>query len=288
MNVHAATGTTVSPISVKHTLQFALRFVFRDGKKIWPRVLLPMIAGGVALYGALYLYLLELENYLIRPNDRVASVILGLATAGVLVTVFSHSVTTAAITSLALEREDHGWKYFCVSRRAWRTYAAYLRFLLLCAGFIAAVEVIRSLVDRFVSNSALDICADVGLLVGLAVLTVRVGFLAGPVAAANDRGQVLREARRLSSEHFWKLAVTLFVILLPGFGIEAICESLFRFAGFAPPVVREVLRSNSVADYRDSLPAVLTAVGVGYAMSIALLVAASAAQYRQITEVKHT
>ena len=288
MNVHAPTGTELSRISIKHTLQFALRFVFSDGDKIWPRVLLPMLAGGFALYGALYLYLLELEHYLVRPNDRVASLVLGLATAGVLVTLFSHSVTTAAITSLALGREDRGWKYFCVSRRAWRTYAAYLRFLLLCVGFIAAVELSRSLLDRFWPSSIFDFCADVILLAGLAVLTIRAGYLAAPVAAANDRGKVLREAWRLSSEHFWKLAATVFVILLPGFGIEAICESLLRMAGFTMPIVHDMSLSDIVANYRNSLPAVLTAVGVAYVVSLVLLVAASAAEYRQITEDKHT
>jgi hypothetical protein len=284
MNVHAPAGTPLSRISVKHTLRFAFRFVFRDGAKIWPRVLLPMLAGGIALYGALYLYLFELEHYLVRPNDRIASLVLGLATAGLLVTLFSHSVTTAAITSLALDREDYGWKYFCVSRRAWRTYAAYLRFLLLCAGFIAGVELFWFLLSQVWPSTTFDLCADACLVIGLAILAVRAGYLAGPVAAANDRGRVLREAWRLSSEHSWKLAATLFVIAVPGFGIEAACESLVRMVSLTPPIVRDLPLSDLVANYRDSLPAVVVAVGVAYAVSVVLLVAASAAAYRQITK----
>jgi hypothetical protein len=283
MNVHTPAGTKLSRISVNHTLRFAFRFVFRDGAKIWPRVALPMVAGGIALYGALYLYLFELEHYLMRPNDRIASLVLGLATAGLLVTLFSHSVTTAAITSLALDREDRGWKYFCVSRRAWRTYAAYLRFLLLCAGFIAGVELFWLLLNQIWPTTVIDFGADASLLIGLAILAVRAGYLAGPVAAANDRGRVLREAWRLSSQHFWKLTVTVIVIAVPGFGIEAVCESLVRMASLAPPIVHDMPLSDLVANYRESLPAVVVAVGLAYAVSVVLLVAASAAAYRQIT-----
>jgi hypothetical protein len=129
---HADPTTASARLTVKHTLQFALQFVFRDAGEILCRVALPMVTGGLALYAALYLYLLEYERYLVLPNDRAASLILGVATAGVLLTLFSHSVTTTVITSLALGREDRGWRYFSVSRRAWRTYAAYLRFLLVC------------------------------------------------------------------------------------------------------------------------------------------------------------
>jgi len=284
MNISVHTGTQVSRLSVKHTLQFALRFVYRDEENIWPRVLLPMLIGGLTLYGASYLYLREYERYLVVPNDRVASLVLGAASAGLLLTLFAHSVTTAAVTSLALGRDDRGWKYFCISRRAWRTYAAYLRFLLLCAAFISVVAMVRNGLSRVWTDPALDIGANLGLLIGLAVLTVRAGFLAGPVAAANDKGRVVREAWQLSSGHFWKLAATMFAIALPGFGIEAVCEWVIRIAGFTPLIGNRTTLAEFVANYRASLPAILVAVGVAYALSVVLLVSASAAAYRQITD----
>ena len=284
MNMTARPGTAVSRISVKLMLQFALRFVFRDAQQIWPRVVLPMLAGGLALYGALYLYLLEYESYLVGPNERVASLVLGVATAGLLVTLFCHSITTAAITSLALDRDDRGWKYFCVSRRAWRTYAAYLRFLLICAAFIATVALVRNAIRLVFSGPALGLFADVGLLIGLAILAVRAGFLAAPLAAANEAGRVVREAWRLSSHHFWKLAASMFMIALPGFGIEAICEWIVRIAGLAPLAGQGTAPSEFVANYRESLPGVLLAIGLAYVPSVVLLVSASAAAYRQITE----
>lgn len=281
---HTDPAATPARLTVKQTLQFALQFVFRDAGEILCRVALPMVTGGLALYAALYLYLLEYERYLVMPNDRAASLILGVATAGVLLTLFSHSVTTTAITSLALGREDHGWRYFCVSRRAWRTYAAYLRFVLVCVVLIAGTLAARGLLRSVGSGALLGLGANLGLFVALAVLAVRAGYLIAPVAAANDKGRVVREAWRLSSGHFWKLATTMFVITLPGLGVEAICEAVVRIAGFSPVMRPAGGLAEFVAAYRDALPAVLIAVGTAYMLSVVLLVAASAAAYRQIVE----
>ncbi len=283
---HPDPTTAPARLTVKHTLQFALQFVFRDAREILCRVALPMVTGGLALYAALYLYLLEYERYLVLPNDRAASLILGVATAGVLLTLFSHSVTTTVITSLALGREDHGWRYFCVSRRAWRTYAAYLRFLLVCVVLVVGVLATRNLLRSLGAAPMFDLGANLGLFAALAVLAVRAGYLIAPVAAANDKGMVVREAWRLSSNHFWKLAATMFVIALPGLGIEAICEAAVRIAGFTPPMQPTAVLAEFVADYRASLPAVLVAVGTAYMLGVVLMVAASAAAYRQIVKRK--
>jgi len=282
MNVPAQTATTLPCFSVKHALQFAVQFAFRGLESVWPRVLLPMTVGGLTLYGTLYLYLLEFERYLELPNDRVGSLVLGVASAGLLLTFFLHSVTMAAITSLALGREDQGWKYFCISRRAWRTYAAYLRFLLLCVAFTAAVEVARNLLDRMWGGVVLNACAELGLFTGLAILVVRAGLLISSVAAASDKGQVVRQSWRLSSTHFWKLAIIMFVIVLPSTGVEAICERAVRFLGVSVPEGGNAALVVLVANYRTSLPAILFAIGIAYAICVVLLVSASASAYRQI------
>ena len=285
-NTHMQTHAEAAPIhlSIKSALQFALRLVFRDAAKIWPRVVLPMLAGGLALYGALYLYLLEYERYLVLPSDRAGSLVLGVATAGLLVTLFSHSVTTATISSLALGRTDRGWKYFCASRRAWRTYAAYLRFFVTAAAIATVGLILQSLLNRIWLSPLVEACVNIGLIAAFAVLAVRAGFLIAPVAAAHDRGEVVRESWRLSSRHFWKLAALIFLFALPGFGVEYVCEMVIRLAGFAPRIEQGRTLVEFVASYRHSLPAVLVAVGTAYVLSVVLLIAASAAAYRQITE----
>jgi hypothetical protein len=283
---HTDTTTASSRLTVKLTLQFALQFVFREAREIACRVALPMVTGGLALYATLYLYLLEYERYLVLPNDRAASLILGVASAGALLTLFCHSVTTTAITSLALGREDHGWRYFCVSRRAWRTYAAYLRFLLVCVALVAATLAVRGLLRSVGGGALLGLGANLGMLIALAALAVRAGYLIAPVAAANDKGTVVREAWRLSSGHFWKLAATMFVIALPGVGVEAVCEAALRIGGFTPVMQPTAVLADFVAVYRTSLPAVLVAVGTAYVLGVVLMVAASAAAYRQIVKRK--
>lgn len=270
-------------LTIKSTIHFAVRLVFRDAAQLWPRLVLPMLAGGLALWGALYLYLLEYERYLVLPSDRAASLVLGVATAGLLVTLFSHSVTTAAIASLALGRPDRGWKYFCASRRAWRTYAAYLRFFLAAAVVVAVAVVLQGALGRIWSSPLFATGASFGLVAALAVLVVRGGFLIAPVAAAHDKGEVVRQSWRLSSRHFWKLAAIMFFIALPGFGIEFVCETAIRFSGLTAPMEQGGYLADFVAAYRHSLPAILFAVGTAYALSVVLLVAASAAAYRQIT-----
>lgn len=267
-------------VSVKQTLLFACRTLLRAG--VWYRIILPALLGGLALYVSFDLYLLELQHYLVHPTERLASLVLGVATAGLLLTLFMHSVTVAAVTSLSLERPDKGWTCFCVSRRSWRIYAAYLRFLLVCAVFVVVVEFLR--ITAAGAVPLIGAAAGVLMIAGLFFLIVRAGFLIAPIASATSEGPIVRQAWKLTSPVLLQLATVLFVTLLIGFAIEALGEVLLAFAVRYSPIGAQPTLLNLVTSYRTVLPATLIVVGIAYLPTVVLLSAAAASCYRQIVE----
>ncbi|MDE2184077.1 MAG: hypothetical protein KGJ78_13750 [Alphaproteobacteria bacterium] len=242
------------------------------------RMALPAIAGWFAFYGSFFLYLVELQKYLVNPNERIASVVLGVATAGLLLTLFMHSILTAVIASVALGRPVRGWTYFSVTRREWRVYAAYLRFLVLCAAVIAVVQF--AVFGAHLLGARLGFLTEAALTGGLGFIMVRTGMLIAPVAVARDEGEIVRESWRLSKGSFWRMAATMVPILALGLAIEALGEEAVRATGlFGTPALTLV---DFVADYRASLPAILLLVGVAYLLSVILMTAAAVSVYRQI------
>lgn len=273
----------MSRISVRQTLASAWRFFYRDGANYWPQILLPALVGGIALYTSVYLYLMQLERYLVRPTDQTASVVLGVATGGLLLTLFMHSVVVATVTSLALGRSHRGWKYFRVARRSWRIYAANLRFLLVYAAFLAAVSLllngIKWIVGGILPNGSMQVITAAGLF----YFVVRIGFLIGPVACAKDHGPIIRESWRLSSRSSWKILLILAIFLVIGITAEWVGE--LALISIDHHALGQDISSLQVvvANYRAMLPGVLAVIGVAYLVCVVLVTSAAAVAYGQIT-----
>lgn len=268
--------------SVKLTLSYACQFLVRGQARIWSHILIPSILGGLALYLALDLYLFELQRYLLRPTDRIASLVLGIATAGLLLALFMHSVTVASIATVALARDTPGWRWYRPLRRAWRVYAAYLRFLLVCAFFILAVSVVQIIAVRL--SEVAQPLARVVITGGLFVLAVRCGFLISAIACAKDYGPVVRESWRLSSGNSWKIAIVLLVCLLVGLSIEIAGEFAIQ-AVFRYPSLNHITQLTELAEsFRQMLPGVLLVAGIAYFPSVVLLTSSAVAVYQQVVE----
>ena len=186
-------------VSVKDAVGFSFSFLFRNAARIAARIALPALSGWIIFYVAFFLYLTQLERYLGDPNDRVASLVLGLATAGLLVTLFMHSIIVSSIVSLALGLKEDGWKYFRIGRPAWRLYAADLRFILIGMVFIFAMRVIEVALGWFAPTAGLVWLSDIAVAVGLYWMAVRLGFLIAPIAVARSQGEILRRGWRLSA-----------------------------------------------------------------------------------------
>ncbi len=270
-------------ISTKNAVVSAFRFLAKAGPALWLSLLLPVVVGGLLLYGSLYLYLLNLERYLVQPAGRVGSVVLGLAAAGFLTVAFVQAVISSEVASRFLGRPDGGWPFFCVTRRVWRLYAAYLRFVLVCAVYIVAVQIIQLVAGEFLVLPLLPLLDTLALVAGLFYLTARIGLLVAPVAVAADKGSVVREAWRLSAGNFRGLALVVVGFLILGFVLETLGEILLRATGLGIGISADMLLVDVVRSYRMALPGVVTVVSLSYLVATISGNVAGLAAYLQLT-----
>lgn len=271
-------------LSVTQSFIFASRFLASNAAGVYARIVLPTLAGGLALFGTLYLYFWEYEEYLLNPSEKTAGLVLGVAAAGLLLALFVHAVVSSSIASAVLGRADRGWKYFCVSHRVWRLYAAYLRILMVAVALAAIVEIGLNAVNGLTAPPRLTLIGSGVILIGLAVLVVRVSFLATPVAVARNDGPVVREAWRLSSGHSLRLAVLVVIVTALALTVEEAGELVIAQTSDVSVLYNRMPLPVAFANYRAFLPHVLIAAGIGYLVGVVLLTAAAAAAYRQIVD----
>jgi len=271
-------------ISIRQALRFAFAFSYRNAAEIGARIALPAVLGWIALYLSLFLYMKELERYLNNPNDRIASLVLGLATAGLLVTLFLHTVIVASVTALALGSETRGWKFFSAARREWRLYAADLRMLLIVGIWIGVMRLLQFAAGWASLPASFRLVLDVIMACGLGFLAVRVWSLVAPVSVESTHGEILRRAWRYSAGNFWRLAAIVAALLLAGLAVEAVCEIAMRAAGLIPPFPSSASLADYAVIYRGALPGVMAVVGIAYLVSNILMTAARVSVYRQLTE----
>jgi hypothetical protein len=271
-------------ISVSKALGFAFSFSFRNAAAIAVRIALPALVGWIVLYTSLFLYLTELERYVSDPSDRIASLVLGLATAGLLLTVFLHSVIMATVAALALGLEDGRWKFFHITRREWRLYAANLRLLLVTVIWVVAMQILQFGVAKLSWPAHFGVALNLLMAGGLGLLAVRIWFLVAPVSVAKIKGQILRRSWRLSARVYWRLAAIAAVLLLMGLAMEAAGEIIMRASGMIAPFPKASSLAEFAANYRKILPFVTITIGIAYLIGSVLLVAARVYVYRQLTE----
>jgi hypothetical protein len=124
--------------------------------------------------------------------------------------------------------------------------------------------------------------------VGLYWLVVRFWFLIAPIAVAKRNGEILRRGWRLSSGHFWSITAITAVLALPGLAVEFAGEFLMRLFGGYPELGSSGALASIVAMYRQILPDVLIAVGIGYLVAIVLLTLARVSFYSQLMDQTET
>jgi hypothetical protein len=270
-------------IATKNTAVLAYQFLTKAGPGLWLSLLLPVLTGGILLYGSMNLYLLDLERYLIQPTDRIGSVILGLAATGFLTVTFVQAVISSEIASRFLDRPDGGWRFFRITRRVWRLYAAYLRFLLLCAVYIVAVQIVRLVAGEFLVLPLLPLLDALALAAGLFYLTARIGLLVTSVAVATDKGPVVRGAWRISAGNFRGLALVVGGILILGLALETVGEILLHAAGLGVVTSPGMLLVDVVRTFRTALPGVIIVVSLSYLATNILGNVAGLSVYRQMT-----
>ena len=244
--------------------------------------MLPAIAGWAVLLLSLSLYLAELERYLSAPSDRVASLVLGVASAGLLVALFAHTVIVATISSLALDRPTRFWPYFDCSRPARRLYAAYLRYAVVWVVVMASLSLLSVVLNRWTGRGAIVYLGDILSLVAATVLAVRIGFPMGAIAVGGDSGPIIRRSWALTSGNFWRLAVVVACFAIPAVVVELGCEWVIKAMGLVQRYPYHGTFAQIVSAYRHVLPAILTGIGIAYLVGVTLLTSAAAFAYRQL------
>lgn len=267
--------------SIGRTLGFAFGFAGRNIGDILRRITLPVITGCGLLYLTADAYLAELQIFFDAPTDRHASLVLGLATAGLLAILFLHAVVSAAVCELEFGKTSRaGWPYFHITRQEWRLYAALLRFLLVVLVYIAAVEVARWLAGMLIAPDTAAWTSVILLVGGLFWLFVRLGFLITPIAVAQTRGKILRSAWRFSAGRFWPIATITVTLIVPGVLVELLGENLMHAIGVFPLFTGADSVAHIAAAFRQMLPIFVIIVSISYALVTVLLTSASFFVYR--------
>src|SRR5438067_3716968 len=125
--VPALTSASAAYGFLLHHVTLLLRLLF-----------LPLIAFAAVLYLSIRAYLSELVVFIASSDPRAASVALAALTAGIMLTLFCAAVAVSSVVDVALGRSPAGnGLQFRTGRQAWRLYAAYLRLLLVIAGFLS-------------------------------------------------------------------------------------------------------------------------------------------------------
>jgi hypothetical protein len=213
-----------------HAASFGYGFLVRRFPALVRLCLAPFAAVAIVQYLSLRTYLSELMTFIASGDARPASLALGAFAAGLFITVFTVAVAVSAVVDLVLERPITGRRIpFRMRRQEWRLYAAYLRLLLLAAGYSAVVYLASVFVLPLAGfePSLIGVIAGFVLIAGYYGLFARVGFLIPPIVALST-GTVLRKALRSGGRDLPRNAALIVLLCIPGLLIEIFGEYLLR------------------------------------------------------------
>lgn len=289
-SVSSQENATARHVSVREVVAVAYRFPLRSPGSILRLAWFPLLLAGLILFVSLDSYFADLAEFFRAPDTRIASVALGLMTAGIFVAAFLVVMVVVALTELAFGQEpNRAWIYFRVQRVEWRLYAAILRFALVLTAFLASASAISWAIAEATGTGAgdayrggwLDWGTWIVVAAGTLFLTARIAFLMPAIAVA-EKGPVARRAWSLGRRDFPRLVLIVVLLALPGMVFQAVAEIVLRVGGVLPPVGA----GTPVAQYptliRDFLPGFLAITVPSWLVHLPLFSAGAVAAYRQL------
>lgn len=279
----------MQPLSFAQIIVFTARFSVKNIVPILLRVILPALAGWAILYFSFNAYISELIRYLGAPSDRVGSLVLGLATAGLMAALFFHAVIASAIAALALgHKDDNGWIYLRAARREWRLYAASLRVAAVGFAFVVAVLIAEFLLRTLVSAGSLSLWFKIISFAGLFVIFMRLGFLLPAISVAFENGPVVRRAWRLSRGHSVIIGVTTVLMFIPGLAVQFGGEYAMRAAALAPTHAQALYLIDVARIFQKFLPEFLLVLSLAYLVTSVLFAVSAVYVYRVLSDEVRT
>lgn len=216
-------------------LAFAFGFVFRNPGAILRRLAVPGLLGCITLYVLLWAYCTQLSHYIGFPSDGLASRIMGIAAAAILVMLLLHAIVVARLGSL-LVGQTVSPVFLGISATAWRIYAADLRLVLSFGVYGVTTLMAINLLRRLEAPAFLSILFSAASWLLLLWLLARSWFFLAPVSLrARDEG-VLALCWRGSKGYMVPMLAVLFLMLGMALVLLAGGELLLRACGILSPV----------------------------------------------------
>jgi hypothetical protein len=243
---------------------------------------LPLVAFAAALYFSIAAYLSELVQFIASGDPHAASVALAALTAGIMLTTFCGAVGVSSVVDVALGRASRKTIFqFRTGRQTWRLYAAYLRFLLVIAGFLSADYLFSALLLPLLTSSpAWRIGTGTALAIGGVV--VLVAWLGFPVAAivARTEGTVLRKALHQGWRAVLQNCAVVLLLAGPALLIEILSEYLVRLGTMSPRVLVNIPLANYARALEHGLPRFVLVATIATFVTIALFASGSVFHYQ--------
>lgn len=278
----ARIAPAIDRISALHASSFAYAFLARRLAAVIRVCLIPATAVAIVQYVSLRAYLSELMSFISSGDPRAASEALGALSAGLLITAFILAVAVSAVADLALGNQaDGSWMHFRVRRQEWRLYAAYLRLLLLAAGYSAAIYLAAVFLLPAAGFSAREsgMISGLVLIAGFYVLFARLGFLIAPIVALSG-GAVLRKALRYGGRDLARNAAVILYLCIPGLLIDLSGQYFPRMGSGQVQLAVNLPVSSYARALEHRLPEFVLLSSLAGFVTLILLTAASVRCYR--------
>jgi hypothetical protein len=261
----------------------AYRFLFRNFKRGFSLLLLPITAAGFVLYLTLNRYLAGLRSFLQMPDTRVATLTLGMLAAGLFLSLFCYAIAVSAVSDLALGKPlKDSWLHFRVRRQEWRIYAAYLRLLMLLSMVFVTVffgaiyiEPLHLIPPLFAAWVLTFLC-----VLAVIFLFARIGFLVAPIVSTSE-GMILRKAYQSSVGDLGRNCLLLALFLVPGILLLTAAGYVFRMQGYAVPVVGTLPLADAARSMREMLGPCLVVINLSLSVTIFLFTVGAISVYRR-------
>lgn len=270
------------PAMTCEVLAFAFGFLLRNPGAILRRVAFPALLGCVVLYFLVWGYCAELTDYLGFPSEGLASRVMGIAAASVLIMLLLHSIVVSRLAELLMGNRGGALGFLGIRPDAWRIYAANLRLLLGLGLYGLAMFGASSLMVRFGTTPGIAKVFDVAAWLLLCWLVARGWFFLVPISLqANEEGG-LGMSWRCSEGSLPAIGGIMLVILTFTLVLLAAGEFLMRAAGVLSPVPASLTFVNAIGLYQRNLWPFVIMVSAVYLLSASLMTAARIRLYQKL------
>jgi len=279
------------PQSARHSLflagdalAFAFGFLVRNPGTILRRLAVPALLGCIALYVLLWGYCTQLADFIGLPSEGLASRVMGIAAAAILIMLLLNAIVVARLGELLAARAGASSAFLGISATAWRIYAADLRLVLAFGIFGVAMLFAVNLLIRFGAPPIMVALVSFASWLLLLWLLARCWFFLVPVSLDARGESVLTVSWRRSEGLLFPILLILLVLAGVTLFLLAGSELLLRAAGILSPVPAMLSFAGAIGLYERNLWPFVLLVSVAYLVGTSLMTAARVKLYQDVAD----